>query len=222
MTVRSTPRAHGRPQGGSEEIVRAILDATLEQLEARGFVDLRVEEVARVAGVNKTSVYRRWPSKGELVLAALATTSDEGPPFVESGDLRRDLVDLLTAKTATLSTPRARRILRALMVFDADAEGVAALTDALRQHRYSTPRGVLARAVERGALPQGSDTGFLCELLLAPILHRILIVNEPVDAAFLARLVDQVLAGAAHVPPAAPPEPPGRPAPRPRAPSKRL
>lgn len=96
MASKTIRRAQGRPQGGSEEIVRAILAATLEQLEAHGVVDLRVEEVARAAGVNKTSVYRRRPSKGDLVLAALGTLRDEEPRFVESGDLRRDLVDVIT------------------------------------------------------------------------------------------------------------------------------
>src|SRR6185312_2142551 len=93
-------RTQGRPQGGSEEIVRAILDATLVQLEARGFAELRVDDVARAAGVNKTSVYRRWPSKAELVLAALRNRSEDEPTFVETGELRRDLFELLTVKAA--------------------------------------------------------------------------------------------------------------------------
>jgi AcrR family transcriptional regulator len=193
MAVKRIRRAHGRPQGGSEQIVAAILAAALEQLEANGFAELRVEEVARAAGVNKTSVYRRWPSKGDLVIAALGTLRDDEPSFVESGDLRRDLIDMLTAKAATFGTSRGRRIMRALMAFDDDE--VAGLTSALREHRYTKPRALLARAIERGALPAGSDPSFLCELLLAPVLHRILILNEPVDAEFLAKVVDHVLAG---------------------------
>jgi AcrR family transcriptional regulator len=191
--VKRVRRALGRPQGGSEEIVRAILEATLAEIEAHGFADLRVEDVARAAGVNKTSVYRRWPTKGELVLAALATTSSDEPELVESGDLRRDLIAMLTAKTAQISTPRGRKIMRALMAFD---DGVESLTAALREHRYTKARALLANAVARGALPRDSDPGFLSELLMAPVLHRILIVNEPVGAAFLARVVDHVLEGA--------------------------
>lgn len=218
MAVKLGRRAQGRPQGGSEEIVRAILAATLEQLETHGFVDLRVEEVARVAGVNKTSVYRRWPSKSDLVLAALGTLPDDDPPFVDSDDLQRDLVDLITAKAATMSTPRGRKMMRAMMAFD---DGVASLTVALRAHRYVKLRARLARAIERGALPPGSDPGFLSELLFAPVLHRILILNELVDTAFLAKVVDHVLAGCAHAA-TSPPAPPAAPPPRRRAPSKRL
>jgi AcrR family transcriptional regulator len=221
MAVKLERRAQGRPQGGSEEIVRGILEATLEQLEAHGFVDLRVEEVARVAGVNKTSVYRRWPSKGELVLAALGTLPDDEPSFVDSDDLQRDLVELVTAKAATMSTPRGRKMMRAMMAFD---DGIASLTVALRAHRYSKLRARLARAIEHGVLPPGSDPGFLSELLVAPVLHRILILDEPVDAPFLAKVVDHVLAGCAHArtsPPPPPAEPP-RPPPRRRAPPKRL
>ena len=148
-------RTQGRPQGGSEEIVRAILDATLVQLEAHGFAELRVEDVARAAGVNKTSVYRRWPSKADLVLAALRNRGEDEPTFVESGELRRDLVELLTVKAAKLSTPRGRQVLRARRAFG-DEES-AALARALRERQNAKIRELLTRAVERGALPPGSD-----------------------------------------------------------------
>src|SRR5258707_2197699 len=64
-------RRTGRPKGGSDAIVRAVLEATLRQLGDRGFAGVSVDEVAKAAAVNKTSVYRRWPSRSALVLAAL-------------------------------------------------------------------------------------------------------------------------------------------------------
>jgi AcrR family transcriptional regulator len=191
MAAKRVQRTQGRPAGGSEEIVRAILDATLRQLEKRGYDELRVEDVARKAGVNKTSVYRRWPSKGELVVAALKVRGDDEPPFTESGELRRDLVTLLTAKAAGLSTPRGRKVLRALMAFDEEA--AAQLSSAFPEGRYGKPRAVLAHAIERGALPPDADALFLTEMLLAPILHRILVLHMKVDEAFVARVVDHVL-----------------------------
>jgi AcrR family transcriptional regulator len=177
----------------------------LRQLEKHGFAELRVEEVALAAGVNKTSVYRRWPSKGELVVAALKARGDREPPFAESGDLRRDLVTLLTAKAAGLSTPRGRKVLRALMSFDDDAAGE--LRAMFPEGRYRKPRALLTRAIERGALPPDADAPFLTELLMAPILQRILVLHTPVDEAFVARVVDHVLRGALVASPAPSPLP---------------
>ncbi len=192
MAAKRTKRAQGRPAGGSGAIVRAILDATLRQLQKRGYTELRVEEVALEARVNKTSVYRRWPSKSELVAAALKARGENEPAFSESGNLREDLVKLLTAKAAGLSTPRGRKVLRALMAFDEDA--LPQLSDAFPDARYSKPRAVLAHAIERGALPPDADARFLTELLLAPILHRILVLRIAVDEP-LSRVVDHVLRG---------------------------
>ena len=202
MAAKRVRRMQGRPAGGSEEIVRGILDATLRQLEKRGYAELRVEEVALAAGVNKTSVYRRWSSKGELVVAALKARGNDEPPFAESGELRRDLVSVLTAKAAGLSTPRGRKVLRALMAFD--EETAAQLSSALPEGRYGKPRALIEHAVERGALPPCTDPLFLTELLLAPILHRILVLHMPVDEAFVARVVDHVLRGNAPERPRAP------------------
>jgi AcrR family transcriptional regulator len=187
-------RARGRPVGGSDAIVDAILATTLTHLEERGFEDLSVEEIARAAGVNKTSVYRRWPSKADLVLAAVGSVSDAEPPFVESGELRSDLVRLLEAKAASLATPLGQNMGRALMALDGKARRES--NEAFLKERPSVPRAVLARAIARGDLPPDADPDFLDELLAGPILRRILMRNEPVDTAYVTRVVDHVLAAA--------------------------
>jgi len=195
-------RARGRPAGGSDAIVDAILATTLTHLEEHGFEDLSVEEVARAAGVNKTSVYRRWPSKADLVLAAVGSVRESEPPFVESGDLRSDLVQLLEAKAASLATPLGQNVGRALMALlgTARREG----NEALLNERPSPRRALLARAIAGGELPPDADADFLDELLTAPLLRRILIRNEPVDTAYVTRVVDHVLA-AARARPTGPP-----------------
>jgi hypothetical protein len=76
-----------------------------------------------------------------------------------------------------------------------DEEALAQLSSAFPEGRYKKPRAVLAHAIERGALPPDTDALFLTELLLAPILHRILVLHMPVDEAFVTRVVDHVLHG---------------------------
>jgi len=73
MTTKSGPeqgiRKPGRPR--SAQAHKAILDATLELLAEEGFHGLSIEAVAAKAGVGKTTIYRRWPSKDELVMDAI-------------------------------------------------------------------------------------------------------------------------------------------------------
>ena len=192
-TAAKGKKRRGRPLGGSEAIVRLVLEATLKQLGDHGVAGLSVEEIARAAGVNKTSVYRRWPTKADLVRAALLTLRDELPTARESGNLRDDLVHAVAAKATLVGTPRGRKIARAMMAFD-DAE-VAAIVQALRECRYSVPHVLIEHAVERGDLPRNIDPELLSELLLAPVYYRILMLNETVDIRYIEGVVNQVLAG---------------------------
>src|SRR5689334_5086908 len=89
---RRTGRHHARVGGRSERVVRDVLTAAVAELARVGYVALRVEDVAAGAGVNKTTVYRRWPTKAALVTAALRTTDE--PELPETGALRQDLFEL--------------------------------------------------------------------------------------------------------------------------------
>jgi AcrR family transcriptional regulator len=187
-------RRGGRPKGGSDGIVRAVLEATLRQLGDRGFPGVSVDEVAKAAGVNKTSIYRRWPSRGALVLAALQTLRDLEPPPPQTGSLREDLVAMLRAKVALVSTGSGCKILRAMIAFE--DEEVARVARALRKQRYRVPMAVIQGAIARGELPPGTDPSLLAEVLLAPMYYRIIVLNEPVTRRYIERVVDQVLEGA--------------------------
>jgi AcrR family transcriptional regulator len=187
-------RRGGRPKGGSDAIVRAVLDATLRQLEDRGLSGVSVDEVAKTAGVNKTSVYRRWPSRGALVLAALHTLRDHEPPPPQAGSLRENLIAILSAKVAMVSSSSGRKILRAMIAFE--DEEVARVARALRKQRYRVPFAVIQSAIARGELSPGTDPSLLAEVLLAPMYYRITLLNQPVTARYIARVVDQVLRGA--------------------------
>jgi AcrR family transcriptional regulator len=187
-------RRGGRPKGGSDAIVRAVLEATLQQLGDRGLAGVSVDEVAKTAGVNKTSVYRRWPSRGALVLAALQTLRDHEPPPPQAGSLRENLIAMLRAKVAIVSTRSGRKILRAMIAFE--DEEVARVAGALRKLRYRVPLAVIEHAILRGELSASTDASLLAEVLLAPMYYRIIVLNQPVSERYIERVVDQVLAGA--------------------------
>jgi AcrR family transcriptional regulator len=99
MTTTSEPeqgiRRPGRPR--SAQAHKAIIDATLELLAEEGFQGLSIEAVAARAGVGKTTIYRRWASKDELVIDAIRQVQID-IPVVDTGNFRNDLAALL--KTA--------------------------------------------------------------------------------------------------------------------------
>ena len=192
--TKQTLRRGGRPLGGSDANVRAVLDATLQQLEDRGLGGVNVEEVAQAAGLNKTSIYRRWPTRVSLVLAALQSRRDHEPPPPDTGNLRDDLIAVLRGKLALIGTRRGCKILRALIAFE--DEDVARVARALRKQRYRVPIAVIDRAIAQGKLPAGTDPSLLAEVLLAPMYYRLIVLNQPVDARYIGRVVDQVLDGA--------------------------
>jgi AcrR family transcriptional regulator len=197
LRVRTKPRRarrRGRPPGGSEPIIRAILDATLELLGSHGYAALRVEDVADRAGVNKTSVYRRWPAKSDLVSAALYALQEQDRPEPDTGSLRGDVISMLRASRARMTSPAGAAVVRAVVA--SDDPGVTNIARSIWDRAYATPSPVFERAMERGELPRGTDTALLLELLVAPVLHRIFMLHRSAGDAFLARVVDSVLTNA--------------------------
>src|SRR6266567_7922740 len=107
------PRSPGRPRSLRAE--RAILDATLDLLASEGFDRLTVEGVAAMAGVGKATIYRRWASKLDLVLAAVGELSVHPLPELTTGSTRDDLVTLLRHVIEALTGTIAGRILPGLI-----------------------------------------------------------------------------------------------------------
>jgi AcrR family transcriptional regulator len=186
-------RGRGRPAGGSEPIVGAILDATIDLLGSRGYAELRIDDVAARAGVNKTSVYRRWPAKSDLVTAALQALAEQEGPAPDTGSLREDLLAMMRESRSSMTSSAGAGVVRALMV--ADDPEVTEIARAIWDRYYATPSPVFERAMARGELPCGTDTALVRELIVAPLLHRLFVLREPVDDAFLVRVADSVLHG---------------------------
>src|SRR6185369_2792274 len=93
--MKAKPKAKRKPakaRARGEPVVRDVLAATLAELAGAGYAGLRVEDVAARAKVNKTTVYRRWPTKEDLVRAALLSMTAEVSEAPNTGSLRGDLL----------------------------------------------------------------------------------------------------------------------------------
>jgi AcrR family transcriptional regulator len=167
-TAPSANRTPGRPR--SPEAHRAILEAAIDLFVEEGFEGMSIEGVAARAGVGKTTIYRRWESKEDLVVDAIdQLVFDVEPP--DTGSVREDLVEMLT-KIQTIFTSS-----RAGAIFPRVAPHLAAqssLGRAYLQHviapRFALLQGMIARGVERGELPADVDPELVRSLLVGPVI----------------------------------------------------
>src|SRR5882672_8326758 len=113
---RDPHKARPRTGGRSARVVAEVLSATLELFAEHGYAGLSVEAVALHAGVNKTTIYRRWPTKVDLLGAALFSLRDEEPEPPNTGSLREDLFTVLQRFVARIETPRHRAIAHAFLL----------------------------------------------------------------------------------------------------------
>lgn len=183
-----------RRTGRSARVVEDVLGATFEELAVYGWGGLRIEGVAQRSGVNKTTIYRRWPTKRELVVAAILHAAPPADP-VDLGDVQRDLIAMTERSVAWFSSERGRGLARMMLVERADPE-VQALVQQLRTGYIDARRAVLRRAVDRGELPAEVDAELIVDLIHAYVFARIVKGGETVDDALVARVVDLVVAGA--------------------------
>ncbi len=176
-------------------MVEAVFQATVTELARAGYERLRIEDVADRAGVNKTTIYRRWPTKAELVTAALGQHRGFSNRVPDTGSVRGDLLDLLRRTAERLQAPDWRGVLRTTMT-DASHPEVAAIVRALRKEHFEPWRVVISNAIAKRELPAGSDPELICQTIVGVVVNRVLHFGEKADDRFLEGVVDLVLVGA--------------------------
>ncbi|MEV7119808.1 TetR-like C-terminal domain-containing protein [Kitasatospora griseola] len=170
-----------------------VLEAARVLLRERGYAGFALDEAAARAEVARTTVYRRWPSKDHLVVAAFATMF-ETAPIRETGDVRTDLTGTLTAIAAGLRLPATRALVAELI---AAGTRHPELGDALRPlwtQRRTAAAELIDRAVARGELAADADPALIIDQLVGPLYYRVLISGDPIDDCFARALVDTTLA----------------------------
>jgi AcrR family transcriptional regulator len=172
-----------------------VLASTIEILAADGYRRLSIEDVAQRAGVHKTTVYRRWPTKAALVADALADVATDREVVPDTSDLRHDLQVLAADVARRLSDPIGGAVAAALVVESQSSDEVAELGHAFLGARLDQAEARVEAGVRRGELPAGTDARLLVEAIVGPLWFRRLVTGEAVDLRVARRLVDQVLPG---------------------------
>jgi AcrR family transcriptional regulator len=174
-----------------------VLETVLEEFARVGYAALSIEEIAIRAGVNKTTIYRRWPTKNELVHAACLEVANEVTACPDTGSLRGDLFELLRAFRDLLATPRGQSLMRMILAEGGESE-IARLARTVRDTKDSIPKRAITRAIQRGELPHGSDPDLILRTLTGALEHQMLFLGEHPNDRQLAQQIELVLTGAAQ------------------------
>jgi AcrR family transcriptional regulator len=186
-----------RTRGPSKRVRAAAIAATLAELAELGYSALSLERVARRAGVNKTTLYRRWGTREELVLEAMLERAGEHISVPDTGSLREDLLELARTAAANAATPEVAAMARAVAAESPRDSRLAEANGRFWAERLALDRVIVERALERGEVRPGLDPSRVIEAVLGPIHLRLLLTGEPVDGDFLEEIVDVVAEGIA-------------------------
>jgi AcrR family transcriptional regulator len=165
---KAVKRSPGRPRSAASE--KAILDATLELLMEEGYGGLTTDKVALRAGASKSTMYRRWPSKQHLVIAAFDSTPELQIP--DTGSLESDLYAVVKEYIHILNNTPLSGVLPALLGERAHNADLAKVLDPLIKRRAIPLRTVLNRAIDRGELPAKTNADLAAEIIMGPIQMR--------------------------------------------------
>jgi AcrR family transcriptional regulator len=172
--VNEAPASRGRPRDADAD--RRILAATFRQLVDVGYGALTIEAVAAEAGVAKTTIYRRYPTKSDLAVAALSVEV----PFAPSSPAltaREALDQFVHQAIAVLIDSGAFRVLGSLLVEEARERGVLdAFRERLLRPRRELVEQMLHRGIERGEIRPDIDPLIVTEMVAGAIFgHHVLL-----------------------------------------------
>jgi AcrR family transcriptional regulator len=186
-------RTKGVLGGRSDEVVRQVLDAAIAELARSGYAGFRMDEVAARAGVNRTTIYRRWPNRLALVTAVVdrLRTPLRHNPLPDSGALVQDLIEAF-ARRCTFGRRVEGRAWARLLDERYNPEVETIVGDAVDERSAEWTR-MVTRAIERRELPAGTDEQLILDFVRAIVDSR---GAQALDEKWLSAAVRTVVAGA--------------------------
>ena len=149
--------------------------------------------IAERARASKATIYRRWRNKQELLVSALQQHSLNAPIDVDNGNLREDLIELITEKVKVLKSPDGALISELLSAAQVDAELGRLLPNSIREQQDLSIVQVLNRGIERGEISPAANIELLLEIIPAIFAYRIFTTRQNVNQKFIEQLVDQII-----------------------------
>ncbi|OHV35328.1 MULTISPECIES: TetR/AcrR family transcriptional regulator [Pseudofrankia] len=197
----SPARGRGRPRGLSERVRRDVFTAVRSMLMTVGYEALRIDDVATAAGVHKTTLYRQWSSKADLVRDVLVAAETAAMPRPDEGSWVGDLEKLAEGLQRLFNHPTTLALLRTRMT--ANDERLTAGLQEVATSEMEFVGAPFRRAVSRGEIDPDADVSMLVECMHSMLITRATFSRRPIDDEFMDRLV-RLIRTAAGTGPSAP------------------
>ena len=169
-----------------------LLAVTLELLQEHGYDRLSLEAVATTAHASKATLYRRWPTKAELVLAAFIEGTRQVAVDPDTGTLRDDLL-ALGEQISTHVSAQAATIRAVLVEISRNADLDAIMQEQFLAQKEALMSDLLSRAVKRGEIEASAITEDLWDVLPGYLIYRFVLTGRAPSANTVQDLVDNVL-----------------------------
>jgi AcrR family transcriptional regulator len=173
-----------------------ILDAALEVLAETGYDGMTIDMVAARAKAGKATVYRRWASKAELVIDAVACMKRENlaPELLpDTGTLRGDLVAMIRPHSIEDSERKLRVMAGVMSLLTSNPELAEAVREALVEPRVAVNRMFLQRAIDRGEISADIDIETVASIGQSMVAYRALMLRQPIEPGFILSIIDSVV-----------------------------
>ena len=196
---KSKPKVRAAPVVGRKRnpaLDGHILDAAIRTLSEVGFDQMTMDQVAARAGSAKTTVYRRWTSKADLVRDALiwmSRNSVEIEKIPDTGTLRADLISVQkdhSPEHSEMKVPVLSRLGSFYTEHQKAAQGVAA---GVFGPLIELNAKLMKRAIERGEIPRTADIEMACQTIAATIAYRTAFLHQKFDKVEYAKLLDAII-----------------------------
>jgi len=173
-----------------------ILDAALDVLAETGYEGMTIDMVATRAKAGKATLYRRWPSKSELVIDAVACMKShllDPASLPDTGTLRGDLVAMVKPPTIEDAERKLKVMTGLVSMVARNPELAEAVQTALVEPRAAVNRTLFQRAIDRGEIAPDTDVETLSMISPAMVSYRTLMLQKATDRAFLLSIIDRVI-----------------------------
>ncbi|MFD3682314.1 TetR/AcrR family transcriptional regulator [Streptomyces sp. NPDC058613] len=170
-----------RPGGRTARVRAAVLQAAGDSLAEQGFAHLDLADIARRAEVGKTTVYRRWGTVTSLVADLLIDMAEQSLPRTETGSLLGDLKANARLVQRTLADPRQGALFKAMIAAATCEPKTAEALHHFYDIRIKEWAPCVQQAIDRGEVPNGTDTHEVIRAVSAPLYYRLLTSGDRLD-----------------------------------------
>lgn len=169
-----------------------VVAAAAELLAEEGFERLTMDELAKRSGVARSTIYRNWPDRHLLMVAAFNTACPFEPP-PDTGDVANDLRTVAERLSSVLTNEALGRILPSMIGAAAHDPEIARAKEAFAESRITWVRRLIERGVERGEVQPDIDVQLMAIRFVSPFFHRWLVTGGDLDQDFIDRQVNATM-----------------------------